>query len=244
MFFFNKKKGSIQNISVIILAAGNSTRFSDNFNKLFYNIYGYPLIYWSLKSFNDIEYIDEIIVVTRNENIKDIKEIKDYFGIDKISKIVRGGNTRQESCFHGLSCISDDVDYVLIHDAARCCIHSSDINSLIEYGIKNNDNCILAKKSVDTLKFVDDNMKIKNTLDRNYVYCSETPQMFLFNEYKNIINDSLTKNLNFTDDSQMFEHYKLSVSIVESNYKNFKVTFYEDVFICESIIKNRFETIV
>lgn len=244
MFFLNKKKESIQKISTIILAAGNSTRFSNNFNKLFYEVYGAPLIYWSLKAFNDVDYIDEIVVVTKDENIKDIKDIKDCFGIDRISKIVRGGNTRQESCFYGLSCISNDSNYVLIHDAARCCVHPFDINSLIEFGIKNKSNCILAKKAVDTLKFVDNNMNINNTVDRNYIYCAETPQMFLFNEYKKIINESFDNNLNFTDDSQMFEHYKLPISIVESNYKNLKVTFYEDVFICESIIKNRFETIV
>ena len=96
-----------QRVSAIIVAAGNSSRMK-GVDKLLSRLGGVPSVLHSLKAFEKCELIDEIVIVTREENINELKKIVDYYKIQKIKNIVCGGATRQLSVFAGINEINGD----------------------------------------------------------------------------------------------------------------------------------------
>jgi 2-C-methyl-D-erythritol 4-phosphate cytidylyltransferase len=207
--------------SVIITAGGTSSRFEGE-NKLLYNIGEKTVIECCVNKFINLDFIDEIII---SANISLIEIFTKMFSFSNKIKIVEGGFTRQESVLKGLLACSNP-DYVLIHDAARPFIEEKTIISCLE-NAKKVGASIVAVKSIDTIKIVDENGFISSTPDRNSLWNAQTPQIF---KYKTIL--ELHKKYagkNFTDDSLLFEEEGLPVVITEGEYSNFKITTIQDV---------------
>ena len=106
--------------SAVLLAAGSGKRFSDDTAKQFYEIAGESVLVRSAKMFEASEETSEIVVVTRETDIPGVRNILRGAGITKLTRIVAGGDTRQESAKKGFDAINPDADFVAIHDAARC----------------------------------------------------------------------------------------------------------------------------
>ena len=141
-------------ISVVITAGGSSTRFNGN-NKLLYELNGKPVILYSVELFNSLEFIDEI-VISSNELL--IPLFSQMFEKMKKVKIVKGGDTRQKSVFNGLKAC-DKPDYVLIHDAARPFVNRETIANCLNKA-KKTGAAIVAVKTIDTIKVVDENTRV------------------------------------------------------------------------------------
>lgn len=122
------------------------------------------------------------------------------------------------------------VDYVFIHDGVRPIVGESEIVSLCESVVKH-DAAILAMKMNDTVKQVDKNGMIEQTLDRDVLYRAATPQAFLFSKYYNAISRCVEqkKTAEVTDDAQIYSMYEGSVAIVPCSSKNIKITTEDDV---------------
>ncbi len=208
-------------IDVIITAGGSSSRFK-GINKLLYKINNKPVIVHTVEKFLDLADISNIII-SANKII--ITELENLFANCNKIKIIQGGNTRQESVLNGLT-YCKDPDYVIIHDAARPFIKKETILKCIE-NAKKYGASIVAVKTVDTIKLASADGFINSTLDRNFLWNAQTPQIF---EYKKIFElHKLLKNKNFTDDSLLFEYYKYPVYITEGDYSNFKITTVDDI---------------
>ena len=110
--------------------------------------------------------------------------IDDYAAKYTKVRIVKvGGATRAASVNNGLRELKlMPDDWVLVHDAARCCIHPNDIRKLVNQLKNGSDGGILAAKAVDTVKQVDSAKQVLKTLDRQYIYMAQTPQMFRYQE--------------------------------------------------------------
>ena len=119
-----------QKISAVIAAAGKSSRMNlkDGGSKQFIKIGGKPVIQKTLEIFNSSPYICEIIISVRREDIEKIKEISANF--HKVKTIAEGGETRVESVAKAVEFISPDMDYIAIHDGARCFITLEDIEKV------------------------------------------------------------------------------------------------------------------
>ena len=107
-------------ISAIILAGGKGKRMNSSVSKQFIEIKGKPIIYYTIKKFNENEKIDNIVVVLSQDEVEYFKEniLKKYSL--KVDNIVIGGAERQDSVYNGLkSLASGETDIVLIHDGAR-----------------------------------------------------------------------------------------------------------------------------
>ena len=105
--------------TAIVLAAGQGKRMNSKVQKQFLELGGKPLLYYSLKCFQDSGMIRDIILVTGAESVPFCKEeIVEKYGLTKVTKVIPGGKERYDSVYEGLlSC--ENSDFVLIHDVAR-----------------------------------------------------------------------------------------------------------------------------
>lgn len=215
-------------IGAIIVGAGTGNRMGLGYNKVLADLCGGPVIEWTVRNFIQSGLIDNLVLVI---NPNDQKEMKDIFSSfkDLIDlKIVYGGETRQDSVYNGIKALSDDVEIVLIHDAARPFITKDIIERSILHARKYGAGCagIQAK---DTIKIVDRNNTIVSTPERNSLWHAQTPQAFK----KDIISDAYEKaskrGLTATDDAGIAEEAGYKVTMFEGSYKNIKLTSKEDL---------------
>ena len=224
-------------ISAVVLAAGKGTRMLSDRNKPFLNIRNKPILYYTLKVFEDNPFVDEIVLVSACNEVECCKEeIVDKYGITKVTKIVEGGKERQNSVLNGLKVLKN-CDIVLLHDGARPFIDDRIINEGIRYAkIYGGSACGVTPK--DTIKVKDSNGFSSNTLDRSTLFNVQTPQCFKYD----IIFDSHKKldkeGIKVTDDTMVAEHYGHKVYLYEGSYNNIKITTPEDLVIAEMILEN------
>jgi len=205
--------------SVIITAGGSSQRFGgeNHINKLLEKIHSKEIIKYTVEAFQQVKEINKIIICA---NISIIQDLKNIFTEQAGIKIIEGGKTRQESVFNGLDAC-ENSDYVLIHDGARPMITPEIIKKAIIM-VQAKKALTVAAKTIDTIKQVDENLKIIKTIDRSSLYNTQTPQAF---EYQ-LIKEAHEKlqGQNFTDDAGMLEFLGEDVYVLEGDYRNIKIT--------------------
>ena len=217
------------NFSVIITAGGSSSRFGKT-NKLLEKIHGKEVIKYSVEAFLNIAEINEIVICA-NPAIIDI--LKDFFTQENKIRIIEGGKTRQQSVYNGLSALKNS-DFVLIHDGARPMIDVETIKKTMQE-VQTKKALTVATKTVDTIKQVDENLKITKTIERSSLYNTQTPQVFEYDLIKDA--HEKLKDKDFTDDAGMLEYLGENVYIVEGDYKNIKITTQNDIDIAEIYLK-------
>ncbi len=162
-------------VSVIIPSAGYGQRMG-SIKKPYILLGGKPILFHTLKVFQKCPLINDIsIVVAEGDEQKCKDEVISYCD-EKISQIIAGGATRQESVFNGLKSLSNDVDLVIIHDCVRPFVTSNiieaSINSAKKWGA-----AIVAVPVKDTIKESYDNVFVDKTLDRQRLWSIQTPQV-------------------------------------------------------------------
>ena len=162
--------------TAIVLAAGSGKRMGTKVHKQYLLMGGRPVLYYSLKAFQDSELIDEIILVTGSGEEKYCREhIVEPYGITKVKKIVTGGAERYHSVWNGLQETGDG--YVFIHDGARPFVNEDIINRAYEC-VCSCGACVAGMPSKDTVKIADSSQIVSETPDRNHVWIVQTPQVF------------------------------------------------------------------
>lgn len=232
-------------ITAIVLAAGQGKRMRSPVAKQFLTLRDKPVLYYSLKAFEESG-VDEIILVTGRGQIDYCREnIVDHYGIRKVSRIIEGGKERYDSVNCALEKI-DRSDYVLIHDGARPFITKELIETVIEQ-VSIYKACIIGTRVRDTIKIVDDSDFITATPDRSDLWAAQTPQAFEFeairNAYQMLFSDMEDtfdpdrSRRSITDDAMVYETYlKKPVKIIEGEYCNLKITVPEDLVMAEAIL--------
>lgn len=209
------------NFTAIITAGGSSNRYG-NTNKLLEKIHSKEVIKYTVEAFLAVDEINEIII---SANISIIEDLKRIFNTQSKIKIVEGGQTRQQSVYNGLRACSN-CDFVLIHDGARPMISAEIIKKAIIM-VQNKKALTVATKTIDTIKQVDENLKIIKTIDRSSLFNTQTPQIFEYNLIKKAHEE--LKGKDFTDDAGMLEFLGQDVYILEGDYKNIKITTQSDI---------------
>ena len=147
-------------ISVIITAAGKSSRMGMGKSKQFIKIGNRMVIERTLDVFSSISEIDEIIIVIRAQDkeflVESILNKNDY---NKNINVIIGGETREKSTLNGLKNLNPLSDIVICHDGARPFIKRERIIELIRE-IKNNDAVVLGVPAKDTIKVVADRKSV------------------------------------------------------------------------------------
>lgn len=229
-------------VSAIVLAAGQGKRMGSRIQKQFLDLGGYPVLYYSLKTFEESQ-VSQVILVTGEQEIEFCRrEIVERYGFSKIKAVVVGGAERYHSVYQGLKQVSASSDIVLIHDGARPFVDTDMIDRTIR-AAEEFQACAAGMPSKDTVKIADENGFAASTPERSRVWMVQTPQAFsralIWNAYQAMMEDeSLQQGV--TDDAMVVERLTgVSVRLVEGSYENMKVTTPEDMEVAAAILKRR-----
>lgn len=214
-------------VSAVIVAAGKGERFGRD--KIFLNISGRPLVFWTLLRFEEIDEVDEIVLVLRKENLNRGEELKKYFR--KLLHVVIGGKERGDSVFNGLKIVKGDR--VLIHDGARPLVSPQLIKRVIKE-LDRHPAVVPCTRIPDTIKKLEER-KVQGIVDRNSIVAIQTPQGFkrelIFEAYKK----ALKEKRYFSDDSTLLEKMLgIKSHCVEGEKNNIKITYEEDIKFLEA----------
>ncbi len=223
-------------VTAIIVAAGNSTRMGCGMSKQFIPLLGRPAVGYTFRAFEDAHTISEVVVVCRESDLSQIKEIAENENCKKIKSYVFGGATRSESVCAGVMAASEYTTHFAIHDGARALILPEDIDSVVSVAF----DCRAAALAVpvtDTIKVVDAQGYIVSTPDRATLRGAQTPQVFEKSLYLSALQSN--KDNDFTDDCALVETQGARVKIVIGDYTNIKITTPQDIPLAEGVLKKR-----
>ena len=222
----------------IVLSAGRGKRMNSAVQKQYLLIKEKPVIFYSLKAFQECTFIDEIILVTGSEDIEFCRtEIVDKYGFTKVKKITAGGKERYHSVYNGLCQITED-GYVFIHDGARPFVDEGILKRALE-AVEKHKACVVGMPVKDTIKISDEDGFAESTPQRSRVWQIQTPQVFetaLAKDcYEKMMNElEKRSDLFVTDDAMVVEHTsEVKVKLVEGAYSNIKITTPEDLKLAE-----------
>ncbi len=153
----------------------------------------------------------------------------------------QGGEERIHTVLHGLDFLQShagDNDWILVHDAVRPCVEVAAIKHLIQQGLATNSGAILANRVVDTVKRIDNQDQIQQTLDRNELALAQTPQLFPLRILKQALTTALENNQLSTDESAAVEALGLKPLIIEGKRTNIKITTAEDLELAEVFLSD------
>lgn len=227
-----------QKYAAIVLAAGSGKRMNSQVHKQYLIIQDRPVLYYSLKEFEDSAVDEIVLVVGKGEEEFCRREIVDKYGISKVKAIVEGGKERYHSVFEGLKQTSD-ADYVLIHDGARPFVNQDIIRRCMQE-VQKYQACVVGMPVKDTIKIADEEGYAKQTPDRKNVWMIQTPQTFsyalIYEAYEEMLK---TEDTAITDDAMVLERIKGKKSkLIEGSYRNIKITIPEDLLIANVYLQH------
>jgi 2-C-methyl-D-erythritol 4-phosphate cytidylyltransferase len=224
--------------AVIIPAGGQSSRFKDKEKKPFAQLDGRAVWLRSAELFVTRTDVCQCIIVVAKA---DQEIFRRRYGPNMAFmnvQIADGGAERFDSVANGLAALKPEADFVAIHDAARPCLTTELIDSVFATAAKTSA-AILAIPVTETVKRVDGQQVIKETVSRQGLWLAQTPQVFrrdwLTAAYAN--RDKSDKAI--TDDAQLIEAAGHLVAVVEGSTSNIKITTKADLFLAEAILKSR-----
>ena len=226
----------------IVLAAGKGSRMKSDIQKQYLLIKDRPVLYYSLKAFED-SFVDEIVLVTGEDEIPYCRdEIVKKYDFTKVTKIVVGGKERYHSVYAGLQAI-EDCEYVFIHDGARPFVTGQILERAYEM-VKEEKACVVGMPVKDTIKLADESGYAADTPRRDLLWIVQTPQVFSFSLIKdaytaflNQEQELLAKGIKMTDDAMVAEMFSdKKIRLVEGSYENIKITTPEDLKVAEAFL--------
>jgi len=227
--------GNVQ-YEVVLPAAGSGKRMGAGQNKLFLELLGKPILIHTLEVFEQDGNCTGIWLAVKPEERVFIQEMLANYGISKVKGLPDGGVERQHSV-HSCMKEMEQVDIVLVHDAARPFITHTIIANLVQ-SAHNFGAAIAGVRAKDTMKKVRDGI-IEETVDRESLWMIQTPQAFRFGLI--VEAEDVAEKVGFlgTDEAMLVERLGHAVHIVESTYENVKMTTKEDLLFGEAILRRR-----
>lgn len=232
--------------AAIILAAGRGSRMKHPMKKQYIEVKGKSILHYTIQKFMRAEHIDEIILVIQPEDERLIQEMLDeQFYIDQRDKvkIVYGGEERYHSVYHALQVVGKDMDGILIHDGARPLITTTKIEEIVAM-LEKEEAIVLGIRAKDTLKLIDQQGYIQETLPREQLVHIQTPQGFK----REVILDAYMEGFkqvqifpdrldDITDDAMMVERFSdKNIRVVQGEYDNIKITTPDDLITMEKLL--------
>ncbi len=223
--------------SVVVVAAGSSVRMGED--KLFMDLEGKPVLAWTLQAIDQCDFVDEIVLVSREDRLEDAAKLCKDYHIGKVHKVIIGGKSRTESALAGVSSISRDAKLVLIHDGARPLVTEDVIYDAMHMAAM--FKCAAPATPVtDTVKETDGDVVVR-TPDRSDLKAVQTPQAFVPDIIKGALSAAVSSGKEYTDDCAAVEAMGFRVRLSKGSKENIKITGPLDIQFASAIIRSRHE---
>ena len=224
----------LKKCGAVILAAGSASRMG-GIDKVMAELDGEPMIARTVRAFQECDAVSEIVIVTREDLILPITGLCKT--CPKVTAVVAGGKSRQESVGKGLNALSKDVKLAAVHDGARPLITWQ----LIDWVIRAANTYGAAAPAIpvkDTIKTVEGGIVV-NTPERSKLRAVQTPQVFDMDLLKGALLKAYQDGAEVTDDCSAVERLGMKVKIVEGDEKNIKVTTPMDLRIARMLLEEQ-----
>lgn len=242
-YFYREVRPMSRNIAVIF-AGGSGARMGSGIPKQFIEIDGKPIIIHTLEIFDEHQLIDDIYIACREDYIPKLEKLIRRFVINKVARIVPGGETGQDSIYNGLKAAYEDAgsdNIVLIHDGVRPCISAELIDANIAMA-RENGSAVTCTRFFETPVISDDGRIIKDSPDRSRFYTAQAPQTFRLGDVIEAHEKTRETNPGYDgiiDTCTLMRSTGMQVHMIEGNRGNIKVTTPEDLYIFRAMLEYR-----
>ena len=227
-------------VIAIIPAAGIGVRMRSDQAKQFIDLCGKPILAVTLNHFQKCSLVDKIVVVVPEDDVDYCnREIVDRYKQSKVCKVVAGGKRRQDSVRKGLEAVGDLCKWVLIHDGVRPLVTIELIEKVVK-AAKKFRAVITGLPVKETVKELDDQGMVSQSVHRSHLWLIQTPQIFQFEDinlaHQKAIQDGWEEA---TDDAFLIEKMGIPVKIIEGEENNIKITTPRDLDIARFLMSKR-----
>ncbi len=220
----------------VIVAGGSSRRMG--FDKLTADLEGRPTLAWSVEAFNECTAIDAIVLVCAAGVRKEFEAIARLVAPQKLQAVIEGGAYRQMSVAKGLGRTPQDAAMIAVHDAARPLVTCGMIERCLE-AARNSGAAACAHPVSDTLKRINDEGFIVDSVGREHLWAVETPQIFRAELLRHAYAEASASDVRYTDETSAVQAVGAPVALVDSGGWNGKITFPQDLETARYIARGR-----
>ena len=215
-------------VAAIVAAAGKGERLKSKIRKPFVALGKDPILLHALRVLDNSNLIGEIIVVAHQADLPKARLLLKKAKLKKFKELVAGGKRRMDSVKNGLSAVSEDADYIVIHDGCRPFIENKMISNVLDaagiFGA-----AITGVPVKPTIKEIEKGNFVSATLKRETLVDVQTPQAFRKDILLRAFDRALAEGADATDDSALVERLGIKVKVVDGSYRNIKITTQEDL---------------
>lgn len=225
----------------IIFAGGTGTRMNTkSVPKQFLELHGKPVLIYTLEHFDRHPEIDQIVLVCLESWIDYAKRILKKFQITKVTKIVPGGKTGQESIWNGIAVAHeismDENDIVLIHDGVRPLIDADTITRCLSC-VKEHGNAITTTPAIETIFVNGQNGQVGEIFNRSKCAMARAPQCFYLKDiYAAHRRAQAEDKTDFIDSAMLMQYYGASLHMVNGPVENIKITTPTDFYLFRALL--------
>lgn len=227
------KKDQVQ-CSAVVVAAGSSTRMG--FDKIFTDVGGEPALIRCLRTFQAAPSIGEIVVVVREDALGEAARLCKEAGLTKVTKVIRGGDTRTQSARLGTLEADGKAKLIAIHDGARPFVTVEVIEDTVAQAAAGGA-AAPALPVKDTVKRVGDDGFVAETLDRSSLWAVQTPQVFDGDLIRAALQKAVDDGAELTDDCAAVERLGMKVILVPGDERNIKLTTPADLAVAKALME-------
>lgn len=211
----------------VLLAAGSSTRMGGEGSKALLELGGRTILERSAAALLAAPSVAEVVVVIREADRAAVTEALAAHG-SAVRALVEGGCERTDYVREGVRAVSEDVDVILVHDAARCFVEPDHVEQVARAAYEHG-SALLATRVSDTLKFVPNGFLSEETVDREQYWSAQTPQAMRAARFHDVLARAARDGYRPTDDAALHEHYHGPSRVVEGSRNNVKMTTPDDL---------------
>jgi 2-C-methyl-D-erythritol 4-phosphate cytidylyltransferase len=224
-------------VSAIIVAAGSSRRMG--FDKLFAPLCGKPVLWYSIKAFNDCKEVDEILVVAREDGMDEIEHLVSSASLRKVTKVISGGAERHMSVWNGLQAVnSEGSEFIAIHDGARPLVTPKLINACLDLARAHGAACC-ASQIPDTVKRASIEQMVTESVERTGLWAMQTPQVFSSGLILQAYASLMAKHEMVTDEVSAVQKLGKKIALLKNDDWNLKITFPHDLELATHVLELR-----
>lgn len=230
------------NIAIIFAGGAGKRMNTKSKPKQFLELHGKPILVYTLEAFQQNDNIDTIIIVMLGAYIGLCQSLVDKYSISKVSAIVPGGETGQESIFNGIAKAHElypEDSVVLIHDGVRPLIDQETINNCVEC-VKLHGTAITVSHATETITRRGNSGTVEEIIDRSACQLAKAPQCFNLGDiYRTHLISQKEDRDDFIDSASLMKHYGFDLFTVEGTPENIKITTPGDFYIFRAIVDAR-----